>query len=63
MRDVLERLPTLNEVSQEIADTAQRARRLRSLYRVLRRMEEDRRRASESARRVTTAQDRQEVTQ
>ena len=39
MADLLDRLPPARDVSREIYETAQRARLLRSLHRVLRRIE------------------------
>jgi hypothetical protein len=40
--DLLDRLPPAREIAREIYETAQRGRRLRSLYRVLRTIEEER---------------------
>lgn len=40
--DLLDRLPPARDIAREIFETAQRARRLRSLYRVLRSIEEER---------------------
>lgn len=39
MTDLLDRLPTRHEVGADIVETARRARRLRSLYRLICRIE------------------------
>ena len=39
--DPFEKLPTRDEVGREIVDTANRARRLRSLYRLIARIESE----------------------
>ena len=41
--DLLERLPTLHEVGEAIIQTSKRARRLRSLYRLICHLDRDRR--------------------
>lgn len=48
--DLLDRLPPARDIAREIYETAQRARRLRSLYRVLRTIEEERDNAPEQSR-------------
>lgn len=39
--DVLERLPSRHDIGREIVATSQRARRLRSLYRLIARIERE----------------------